>query len=85
MIYDPGTELAVTNARVVTRDGVIEGGSLLARDGVIAAVEPGKAAVAGAVDFGGDYLMPGLIELHTTTWKSISRRVPACAGRAVLR
>lgn len=65
MIYDPGTELAIVNARVVTRDGVVEGGSLLARDGVIAGVDAGASAGSGAVDFGGDYLMPGLVELHT--------------------
>lgn len=65
MIYEPGSELAVINARIVTRDGIVEAGSLLARDGVIAAVDDGRAAVAGAVDFGGDYLLPGLVELHT--------------------
>ena len=59
------TELAITNARIVGRDAVLDTGSLLASDGVIADVDRGGLPVTGAVDFGGDYLLPGLVELHT--------------------
>lgn len=59
------TELAITNARIVGRDAILDTGSLLARDGVIADVDRGGLPVTGAVDFGGDYLLPGLVELHT--------------------
>ena len=57
-------EWTATNARVVLRDAVIEG-SVHVRDGRIAAVDEGPSAVAGAVDCEGDYLIPGLVEIHT--------------------
>lgn len=58
------SEQIYTNARIVTADAVIEG-SLTVRDGVIAEVAPGPSAVRSAVDLEGDYLLPGLVELHT--------------------
>ena len=57
-----------TNARVVTPDDVFLG-SVVVEDGLIAAVEPRPPAVRSAagstVDVGGDYLVPGVVELHT--------------------
>lgn len=50
------------NARIVLRDEVITG-SLLAQDGMIAAIDAG-ASSAGE-DCEGDFLIPGLVELHT--------------------
>jgi alpha-D-ribose 1-methylphosphonate 5-triphosphate diphosphatase len=50
------------NARIVLADEIIDG-SLAFADGVITAVA-GGAAQAGE-DMDGDYLIPGLIELHT--------------------
>lgn len=61
------TELAITNARIVLRDTVIHG-SLLIRDGRIAAYDTGP--VSHGEDFGGDYLIPGLVELHTDHFES---------------
>jgi alpha-D-ribose 1-methylphosphonate 5-triphosphate diphosphatase len=58
-------ELILTNARVVAPDAVLEGGTVVVRGGTIAAVEPGRSAAPGAVDLGGDWLLPGLVELHT--------------------
>lgn len=55
-------ELVLTNARVVTPGGVVTG-SVVVRDGAIAEIADG-AATRG-VDLGGDYLLPGLVELHT--------------------
>ncbi|WP_224546433.1 alpha-D-ribose 1-methylphosphonate 5-triphosphate diphosphatase [Mesorhizobium sp. CA16] len=55
-------ETVLTNARIVLPDEIVEG-SLLLRDGLIAAVEPG--AVRAGEDMGGDYIIPGLVELHT--------------------
>ena len=55
-------ETILTNARIVLPDEIVEG-SLLLRDGLIAAIETG-AARAGE-DMGGDYIIPGLVELHT--------------------
>ena len=56
------SEQVFRNARVVLGDEMIEG-SILIRDGVIAAIESGSAQ--SGEDFGGDYLIPGLVELHT--------------------
>jgi alpha-D-ribose 1-methylphosphonate 5-triphosphate diphosphatase len=56
------SELVFGNARVVTADAVLDG-HVLVRDEGIAAVERGDAAAA--IDCDGDYLVPGLVELHT--------------------
>jgi alpha-D-ribose 1-methylphosphonate 5-triphosphate diphosphatase len=53
-----------TNARIVTPDDVFLG-SVAVEDGVIAAVEPGPQPVRSALDLDGDYLVPGVVELHT--------------------
>jgi alpha-D-ribose 1-methylphosphonate 5-triphosphate diphosphatase len=52
----------LTNARIVLSDDTING-TLHLRDGLIADISSGST-VAG-LDMGGDYLMPGLVELHT--------------------
>jgi alpha-D-ribose 1-methylphosphonate 5-triphosphate diphosphatase len=60
------TETILANARIVTPDAVIEGGAVLIdRDGRIAAVDPDGSRAPGAADLDGDYLVPGLVELHT--------------------
>ncbi|MBD9373763.1 alpha-D-ribose 1-methylphosphonate 5-triphosphate diphosphatase [Rhizobium sp. ARZ01] len=56
------TELTLTNAKIVLEDEVVHG-AVLIRDGLIADVS-GAPTVAGE-DMGGDYLLPGLVELHT--------------------
>lgn len=53
-----------TGGRLVLRDAVVEG-TLIVRDGVIEAIEPGRSNAPGAIDLEGDYLTPGLVELHT--------------------
>ncbi|MGE5148124.1 MAG: alpha-D-ribose 1-methylphosphonate 5-triphosphate diphosphatase [Candidatus Eiseniibacteriota bacterium] len=58
------SERILTNAQIVLDDDVVRG-TVVARDGVIAAIEPGAKPIAGGEDFGGDYLLPGLVELHT--------------------
>lgn len=57
-------EQVLSNARIVLADEVVHG-SLHLRDGKIAEVAAGATAVPGAEDLGGDYLLPGLIDLHT--------------------
>ncbi|MBU1248809.1 MAG: alpha-D-ribose 1-methylphosphonate 5-triphosphate diphosphatase [Proteobacteria bacterium] len=57
-------DIVIKNARIVLRDEVIKG-CVEIRNGVIVSVDPGPSALAGAVDFGGDYLLPGFVELHT--------------------
>jgi len=59
------SETVLTNARIVTAEAELAG-TILLRDGLIAAVDPGTAsAIPGAIDCEGDYLLPGLVELHT--------------------
>jgi alpha-D-ribose 1-methylphosphonate 5-triphosphate diphosphatase len=56
--------MLIRNARIVTRDEVFTG-VLRVEDGVIRDVEHGTTAAREAEDWDGDYLLPGLIELHT--------------------
>ena len=56
--------MVITNARIVTRDDEFIG-SVHALQGNLAAVNRGLSSTPGAEDWDGDYLMPGLIELHT--------------------
>ena len=55
-----------TNASIVLADEVIEGGTVLAcEDGFIREISERPTDAVDALDCGGDYLIPGLIELHT--------------------
>jgi alpha-D-ribose 1-methylphosphonate 5-triphosphate diphosphatase len=57
-------ELVLTNARIVTAEEIVDG-TVVVRGEEIVRVGRGTSRVPGAVDFAGDYLLPGLIELHT--------------------
>ena len=57
-------ELTLANAKLVLPTEIVLG-SIQIREGVITAIDQGGAVPAGAVDCDGDYLSPGLIELHT--------------------
>jgi alpha-D-ribose 1-methylphosphonate 5-triphosphate diphosphatase len=54
----------ITNVRIVTADEILLG-TVEVRDGVFASIQPGRSQAASAEDWKGDYLLPGLIELHT--------------------
>jgi len=54
----------LANARLVLDDEVITG-SLVIEDGRIARIDTGSSVPTGAEDLDGDYLAPGLVELHT--------------------
>ncbi len=56
------TETILTNARIVLADEVVPG-SLLLRDGKIADISAGSARTGE--DMQGDFIIPGLVELHT--------------------
>ncbi|PTQ75885.1 alpha-D-ribose 1-methylphosphonate 5-triphosphate diphosphatase [Celeribacter persicus] len=58
------TDFTLTNARIVLPTEVIQG-SLRIENGRIADVSTGGTAIPGAIDAGGDMVIPGLIELHT--------------------
>jgi alpha-D-ribose 1-methylphosphonate 5-triphosphate diphosphatase len=55
-------ETVLSNARIVLADEIVEG-SLVLRDGFIAGIDAGAARTGE--DMGGDYVIPGLVELHT--------------------
>lgn len=59
-------ETIITNAKIVGKDEVFQG-TLVAQEGRIVSVERSRSAHAGqgAIDFEGDFLLPGLVELHT--------------------
>lgn len=54
----------IDNARIVLTDRVIERGYVAVADGAVAEIGEGRAPERG-IDFGGDLLLPGLVELHT--------------------
>jgi alpha-D-ribose 1-methylphosphonate 5-triphosphate diphosphatase len=54
----------ITNARVVTADEITVA-TVSVQEGVITDLQPGRSFAPGTQDWGGDYLIAGLIELHT--------------------
>jgi len=54
----------ITNARIVTADETVVG-TVDVRHGAIVDVQPGRSMLPRAEDWEGDYLLPGLVELHT--------------------
>ena len=57
-------DLLLTNAQLVLGQEVIRG-HLRVQGGVITEIGQGGTAASGAIDLGGDYLLPGLVEVHT--------------------
>ncbi|MEP9353927.1 alpha-D-ribose 1-methylphosphonate 5-triphosphate diphosphatase [Xanthobacter sp. KR7-65] len=57
------TEQVFANARLVLADEILAG-HVTVEDGAITAIGTG-AVPPGSEDLGGDYLLPGLVELHT--------------------
>ena len=57
-------ETILTHARLVLRDCVMEG-TVVLRDGVIDEVSRGRSNAASAIDLDGDFLLPGIVDLHT--------------------
>ncbi len=56
--------MIITNARMVLPNEVVHG-SLCTEGAQIRSIDSGPSSVASALDFEGDYLLPGLVELHT--------------------
>ena len=54
----------LTNARLVLSDAVVMGTIVLDGERIVD-VQPGRSHVPGAVDLGGDTLMPGVVDVHT--------------------
>jgi alpha-D-ribose 1-methylphosphonate 5-triphosphate diphosphatase len=57
-------DTVLTNARIVLPDDEAEGTVLLS-GGRIASIDAGTTTLPAAEDLDGDYLIPGLVELHT--------------------
>ena len=57
-------ERIISNARIVLSGEVLKG-SLRIRDGLIADLQHGNSGVSSSEDWDGDWLLPGLVELHT--------------------
>ncbi|KII38115.1 phosphonate metabolism protein PhnM [Pseudomonas fluorescens] len=57
-------EQILSNAQLVTADRVFYG-TVVLRDGLIAEIAEGPSRLPQAQDLNGDYLLPGLVELHT--------------------
>lgn len=68
MTLDSSTQgqpaLVLTNARIILPDEIVDG-TVTVAGGLITSVDTGRTRVPGALDCEGDYLSPGLIELHT--------------------
>ena len=58
------TKTTFTNAKIITGDEVITG-TIQFDDQAISDIQPGNSQLASAIDCQGDYIAPGLIELHT--------------------
>ena len=57
-------ETILTAATLVLPHAVLPG-TLVIRDGHIAEIAPGPSAAAGALALDGDFLLPGIVDLHT--------------------
>lgn len=58
------TETLIHNARIVLGDEIVSG-HVHIEDGRISAVGHGASSRPGALDWEGDWLLPGLVEVHT--------------------
>lgn len=60
--------LVVSNARMVLPREVVLG-SLQVSNGRISAIDSGTTSALGAIDLQGDWLLPGLVEMHTDNFE----------------
>ena len=61
-------ELVLSHARLILPDQVLAG-TLHVIDGRIAAIDPGQSDLPAADRLGHDYLMPGIVDLHTDNFE----------------
>ncbi len=60
--------LVLTNARLVLPDEVVHG-TLCAANGTIRAIDHSMSSIPSSIDLQGDYLLPGLVEVHTDNFE----------------
>ncbi|UZE96247.1 alpha-D-ribose 1-methylphosphonate 5-triphosphate diphosphatase [Alkalimarinus alittae] len=58
-------KMILTNASVVTPTEMFKGTVVVGEDGMIEDISQSTSQVKGAIDCEGDFLVPGLVELHT--------------------
>ncbi|MDK1378140.1 alpha-D-ribose 1-methylphosphonate 5-triphosphate diphosphatase [Sinorhizobium sp. 6-117] len=58
------TRIVLGNARIVLPNDVVHG-HVTAEGGWITSIDTGRKLPVGAIDFAGDFLMPGLVDLHS--------------------
>ena len=69
MMHSPtSTPVVFTNARLVLHEEVVQG-SLTSQHGLIQNIDQGQTSVPQAFDLQGDYLLPGLVEVHTDNFE----------------
>jgi alpha-D-ribose 1-methylphosphonate 5-triphosphate diphosphatase len=56
--------MLLTNATLVLPDRLVTG-TVAVTGGRIGDIQPGRSALTGAIDFDGDFLLPGAVDLHT--------------------
>jgi len=66
--------ITLTNASIVLPDGVVRG-TVVASAGIVRDIQPG--VVASGIDFGGDFLLPGAVDVHTD---NLERQVQPRSG-----
>ena len=58
------SEIRIYSDSLVTPRGLIAG-EVVIRDGAVHAVDAARGPSSGALDWSGDWLIPGLIDIHT--------------------
>jgi N-acetylglucosamine-6-phosphate deacetylase len=56
--------IALTGARLIVSDRVLEGGTLVIDDGRIAEIRPSRITAGESIDRSGHFLAPGFIDVH---------------------
>ncbi|HEY9012427.1 MAG TPA: alpha-D-ribose 1-methylphosphonate 5-triphosphate diphosphatase [Devosia sp.] len=74
------TELNIRNANIVLANEVVHG-SVSVRDGMIVSIDQGPSQTGE--DFEGEYLIPGLVELHTDHFENHYRPRPGVTWHAI--
>ena len=77
-------EHSFTNAKIIMADEILRG-TLVVRDGIIYDIASGNSASPSAININQDYLMPGLVELHTDTLEHHMTPRPNTAWPAIAR
>ena len=63
-MINSSNEIILTNANIVLSNEIIYG-SVKIRDGCISEIDDQPTSIKNSIDLEGDFLLPGLIELHT--------------------